>query len=161
MKSTYFDDVPYRKSIWASLTYANGLEFSVVGARFGQLAMLSDRAKRLGGLACCATCWCMWTAIKGARRRAHFAIDLATRIGARISGLHVTPPADGPPWYKPSRLAEMTAGISSKLTLDARTVPTIFCGEATERILVRGGGRDSQRYHQPSSLRRYRHPWQV
>ena len=37
------------------------------------------------------------------RRRVQFAVDLAARLGAQLSGLHVTPPVEVPPLYKPSR----------------------------------------------------------
>jgi hypothetical protein len=33
------------------------------------------------------------------RLRIQFAVDLAARTGTRITGLHVTPPIDVPPWY--------------------------------------------------------------
>jgi nucleotide-binding universal stress UspA family protein len=33
------------------------------------------------------------------RLRIQFAVDLAARSGTRITGLHVTPPIDVPPWY--------------------------------------------------------------
>ena len=36
------------------------------------------------------------------RGRVRFAAELAERIGARLSGLHVAPTADMPPLYKPS-----------------------------------------------------------
>jgi nucleotide-binding universal stress UspA family protein len=36
------------------------------------------------------------------RRRVRFAADVAQRMGARLSGLHVTPPPEVPPLYKPS-----------------------------------------------------------
>ena len=38
------------------------------------------------------------------RRRVQFAADLALRTDARLSGIHVTPPAEVPPRYKPSRV---------------------------------------------------------
>ena len=53
------------------------------------------------------------------RRRVQFAVDLAARFGARLSGLHVTPPVEVPPLYKPSRVAEVASDISSTLALDA------------------------------------------
>ena len=35
------------------------------------------------------------------RRRVRFAVDLAARMGTRLSGLHVTPVPEVPPLYKP------------------------------------------------------------
>jgi nucleotide-binding universal stress UspA family protein len=66
------------------------------------------------------------------RRRVQFAVDLAARTGARLSGLHMTPPAEVPPRYKPSRVAEVAAGISSKLALDTHAAATVFNEEATQ-----------------------------
>src|ERR1019366_2747814 len=68
------------------------------------------------------------------RRRVQFAVALAGRMGARLSGLHVTPPADVPPLYKPSRVVEVAAEISSELALDAREAATTFSEEATRRL---------------------------
>ena len=68
------------------------------------------------------------------RRRVQFAVALAARMGGRLTGLHVTPPPDVPPLYKPSRIAEVAAGISSELALDAREAATIFNEEATQRL---------------------------
>ena len=68
------------------------------------------------------------------RRRVQFAVDLATRMGARLSGLHVTPPAEVPPRYKPSLVPEMAAETSSKLALDAGAAAMIFSEEAVQRL---------------------------
>jgi nucleotide-binding universal stress UspA family protein len=68
------------------------------------------------------------------RRRVQFSVDLAGRMGARLSGLHVTPPAEVPPRYKPSRIGEVAAEISSKLALDAGAAALIFSEEATQRL---------------------------
>jgi nucleotide-binding universal stress UspA family protein len=68
------------------------------------------------------------------RRRVQFSVDLAVRMCARLSGLHVTPPAEVPPRYKPSRIAEMAAKVSATLASDARTAATIFSEEATQRL---------------------------
>src|ERR1019366_10021904 len=54
------------------------------------------------------------------RRRLRFAIDLALRTGARLNGLHVMPPPEVPPLYKPSQLDEATANMSLKLASNAR-----------------------------------------
>ena len=68
------------------------------------------------------------------RRRVRFAVDLAARTGARLTGLHVAPPAAVPPLYKPSLVAEVAAEISAKLALDARAAAAIFSEEATQRL---------------------------
>ena len=77
-------------------------------------------------------------------RRVQFAVDLAAQMGARLSGLHVTPPAEVPPRYKPSHVAEMAAEISSELALDARSAATSF-NEATQSFGRRMLGRNSRR----------------
>jgi nucleotide-binding universal stress UspA family protein len=46
------------------------------------------------------------------RRRVQFAFDLATRSGARVTGLHVTPPAEVPSRFKPSLVAGVAVEIS-------------------------------------------------
>jgi nucleotide-binding universal stress UspA family protein len=71
---------------------------------------------------------------RAGRQRVQFAADLAALMGARLSGLHVTPPADVPPVYRPSRVAEVAAAISSELALDARAAAAIFNEEATHRL---------------------------
>jgi len=68
------------------------------------------------------------------RRRVQFAVDLAARIGARVSGLHVTPPAEVPLLYKPSRVAEVAAKASVELASDARAAAMIFAEETTRRL---------------------------
>lgn len=68
------------------------------------------------------------------RRRLHFAVDFAMRSGARLSGLHVTPPAEVPPRYKPTRVADIAAHLSSKLALDARAAATAFSEEIAGRL---------------------------
>ena len=73
-------------------------------------------------------------ASQAGRQRVQFAADLAARTGARLSGLHVTPPAEVPPRFKPSLVASVAADISSKLASDARTAATIFNEEATHRL---------------------------
>lgn len=68
------------------------------------------------------------------RHRVQFAVDLAVRTGARLSGLHVTPPAEVAARYKPSLVAEVAAEVASRLALDARTAATIFSEEAARRL---------------------------
>ena len=68
------------------------------------------------------------------RRRVQFAADLALRTGARLSGIHVTPPAEAPPRYKPSRVDEVAADISVRLALDAQAAAAVFSEQATGRL---------------------------
>ena len=68
------------------------------------------------------------------RRRLQFAIDLALRTGARLSGLHVMPPTDVPPLYKPSQLDEAVANMSLKLAANARAAKEAFKEEVAQRL---------------------------
>jgi len=68
------------------------------------------------------------------RRRVQLSVDLAVRVGARLSGLHVTPPVEVPPQYKPSRVSEVATEVSAKLALDARAAATVFSEEAKRRL---------------------------
>lgn len=68
------------------------------------------------------------------RRRVQFAVDLAVSTGARLTGIHVTPPADVPPLYKPTRVAEVAAHLSSILARDTRAATTAFGEEAMARL---------------------------
>jgi nucleotide-binding universal stress UspA family protein len=68
------------------------------------------------------------------RRRVQFAADLAVRMSARLSGLHVVPPVEVPPRYKPSLVAEAAAAISERLAANARAAATTFRQEATQRL---------------------------
>ena len=68
------------------------------------------------------------------RRRVEFAIDLAARTGARLDGLHVTPPVDPLPLYKPSVLPQVEKAIAAELAADAHAAASIF-GEATAKRL--------------------------
>jgi nucleotide-binding universal stress UspA family protein len=68
------------------------------------------------------------------RRRLQFAIDLALRTGARLNGLHVMPPPEVPPLYKPSQVDEATANMSLKLASNARAAREAFNEEVAERL---------------------------
>jgi nucleotide-binding universal stress UspA family protein len=68
------------------------------------------------------------------RRRVQFAVTLARRVGARLSGLHVTPPPDVPLKFKPSRIARAASEISLDLASDASTAATLFAEEAKQRL---------------------------
>jgi nucleotide-binding universal stress UspA family protein len=71
---------------------------------------------------------------QGGRRRVQFAVGLAARTGARLSGIHVTPAAEVPPLYKASLVDGVAAEIGSKLATDARKAATIFDEEAAQRL---------------------------
>jgi nucleotide-binding universal stress UspA family protein len=66
------------------------------------------------------------------RRRVQFAVGLAKRMSARLSGLHVTPSVEVPARYKPSRVDQAATEISAKLALDARAAAMIFREEAAD-----------------------------
>jgi nucleotide-binding universal stress UspA family protein len=68
------------------------------------------------------------------RRRLQFAIDLALRTGARLNGLHVMPPPEVPPLYKPSQMDEATANMSLKLASKARAARKVFSEEVAQRL---------------------------
>jgi len=68
------------------------------------------------------------------RRRVQFAADLSVRMMARLNGIHVTPPAEVPPLYKPSLVEGVAADLSLKLALDAHVSATVFSEEATGRV---------------------------
>jgi nucleotide-binding universal stress UspA family protein len=68
------------------------------------------------------------------RRRLQFAIDLALRTGAQLSGLHVMPPPDVPPLYKPSQLDEAVANMSLELASNARAAKRAFHEEVAQRL---------------------------
>jgi nucleotide-binding universal stress UspA family protein len=68
------------------------------------------------------------------RRRVQFSANLAVRTGPRMSGIHVTPPAEVPPRYKPSRVDEVAGDLSAKLVLDAQAAAAVFSEEATGRL---------------------------
>jgi nucleotide-binding universal stress UspA family protein len=63
-----------------------------------------------------------------------FAIDLALRTGSRLSGLHVMPPPDVPPLYKPSQLDEAVANMSLRLASDAREAREAFSEGVAHRL---------------------------
>jgi nucleotide-binding universal stress UspA family protein len=67
-------------------------------------------------------------------RRVQFAVTLARRMGARLSGLHVTPPPEVPLKFKPSHIARVASEISLKLASDARVAATLFTKETKQRL---------------------------
>jgi nucleotide-binding universal stress UspA family protein len=68
------------------------------------------------------------------RRRVRFAVALARRMGARLSGIHVTPPPDVPLKFKPSHIASAAADIALKLGADARAAATLFTKETRQQL---------------------------
>ena len=68
------------------------------------------------------------------RGRVKFATELAIRLGARLTGIHVKPPTEVPPLYKPSLVETVAADIDLKLALNAEVAATVFVEEATERL---------------------------
>jgi nucleotide-binding universal stress UspA family protein len=67
---------------------------------------------------------------EGGRRRVKLAIDLAGRTGARVSGLHVTPPAEVQPLYRPSQVGAAVAIAAEQLARYARAAAAIFHEES-------------------------------
>ncbi|MFS8116106.1 universal stress protein [Rhizobium jaguaris] len=63
---------------------------------------------------------------KAGRRRVDFAAELANRLGARLTGLHVTPPPEVPPRFKPSLVGAVADDISAHLALDAQAAGDAF-----------------------------------
>jgi nucleotide-binding universal stress UspA family protein len=78
------------------------------------------------------------------RRRVQLSLDLAERVGARLIGLHVTPPVEASPLYKPSRLDQVLADTSANLEAHAAAAAAIFDEEtkrgALESRWVAGAG---------------------
>lgn len=70
-------------------------------------------------------------ASEAGRRRLQLSIGLARNTGARLTGLHVTPPPDVEPLYKPSQLDEAVANLTRKLAKNARSARKIFADETT------------------------------
>jgi nucleotide-binding universal stress UspA family protein len=68
------------------------------------------------------------------RLRVNFAVDLAARTGARLDGLHVTPPAEAPPRHKPSTLPRVQRALEAELAADAQAAEAIF-REETAKLL--------------------------
>jgi nucleotide-binding universal stress UspA family protein len=68
------------------------------------------------------------------RRRVQFAVELAVHAGARLNGIHVTPPAEVPPQFKPSLVEEVAADLSDTLARNALAAAQIFDEETTGRL---------------------------
>jgi nucleotide-binding universal stress UspA family protein len=63
------------------------------------------------------------------RRRLQLSIGLARCTGAQLTGLHVTPPPDVEPLYKPSQLDAAVANLARKLDAEACSAERIFADE--------------------------------
>lgn len=68
-------------------------------------------------------------------QRARFAVDLAKRFGARLTGVHVTPHPDVPPLFKAGRVDDAAASIGSRLVSDACSAAAILDEEVTQRMI--------------------------
>ena len=68
---------------------------------------------------------------EAARRRLQLSIALARSTGARLTGLHITPPPEVAPLYKPSQLDKAVANLARALAKDARSAQRIFVDETT------------------------------
>lgn len=68
------------------------------------------------------------------RNRVRFAVELAIRTAARLSGIYVTPPVEVPPVYKPSMVEKVAADLHSKSILNAQTRAAMFREEAIQRL---------------------------
>jgi nucleotide-binding universal stress UspA family protein len=62
----------------------------------------------------------------GGERRLAYALALAVRHDARLTVLHVTPPVDVPPRYKPSVVGRAAKGIEHKQIEDARLAESLY-----------------------------------
>ena len=59
-------------------------------------------------------------------RRLDYAFDLAERHGARLTGIHVTPPVDVPPYYKPSAIDRVAEALAEHNRWDAAGSEALF-----------------------------------
>ncbi len=66
-------------------------------------------------------------------RRIAYAFDLADRHHARLTGVHVTAPADVPPNYKPSLIERVATDIEQRFAEDALVSEQLFKSAASKR----------------------------
>ena len=59
-------------------------------------------------------------------RRLDYAFDLAERHGVRLTGIHVTPPVDVPPYYKPSAIDRVAEALAEHNRWDAAGSEALF-----------------------------------
>jgi nucleotide-binding universal stress UspA family protein len=69
---------------------------------------------------------------EGGRSRTRYAVSLAQKLDARLTGLHVTPPPELPPVYKPGALEFELAKQSDILAQDSRDAEEIFREETID-----------------------------
>ena len=66
---------------------------------------------------------------EAARARVRLAIRLCLLSKARLNGIHVTPPADVPPVYKPSQIDAASEILEGRLSADAKAAAAVFQSE--------------------------------
>ncbi len=66
----------------------------------------------------------------GGRNRARLAVGLASRVGSKLSGLHVRPSVDVPHRYRPSDVEAARNSLAAKASADAKMAGRIFEEEA-------------------------------
>lgn len=66
------------------------------------------------------------------RQRVQFAFDLAASSGAAVTGLHVTPPVEIRPLYKPSMVEKVASEVSAQLILAAGAAASVFGEKASQ-----------------------------
>lgn len=74
----------------------------------------------------------------GALFGVRFAVDIARRLEARLTGMHVTPQADLAPIFKASQVAGASARLASRLALGAEAAAALFHAEATSKLTNTG-----------------------
>jgi nucleotide-binding universal stress UspA family protein len=68
------------------------------------------------------------------RQRVRLAVEMAERAGARLTGLHVMPPADIRPLYKPSQVEAAVAQVAASLARMAAEAAKSFEEETLGRL---------------------------
>ena len=66
------------------------------------------------------------TADEAGERRVTYALDLASQLDARLTGVHVLTEPDVPPVFKPSRVAEAAARLAKREKSAAERAETLF-----------------------------------
>lgn len=70
---------------------------------------------------------------KAGAQRIAYALDLARRYHAVLSGVHVKPDADPPPMYKPSMIEKAAANLERQLAEDAQLAERNFLAAVAKR----------------------------
>ncbi len=60
------------------------------------------------------------------QRRIAYALEVAERHQARLTGVHVTAPVDVPPYYKPSRVDQVVDALEQRSEQNAQTAAALF-----------------------------------